>query len=258
MSLVVLFLDSVSSYLRCLTMSYSSRVVKPSRSRGYPKRSSTERRKDLISALTDSGTISMVACSFCASNSLACYYDREISVSCAECLRRGRHCDGSFSLEEFRKVGEQKKLAEAELLKKERMIAEARRRLLELEEEGIKTKEWLQHLKDTSDRMIQREMQALDVLSSRSSSDSVALGDQSLFQLPAPDPSNVDLADWFFSDDPQSFLDSSRLVSSGYVLPFVDWFLLLTYGLGNAVSVSLGSVIASLAKWCLSFGCLFG
>jgi hypothetical protein len=150
----------------------------------------------------------MVACTFCADNNRTCHYDREVSVSCAECLRRGRPCDGSFSLAEFRKVGEQKKLAEAELLKKERMIAEARRRLLELEEEGLKTKEWLQHLRTTSERMLKREMEALGVFSSYQPEESLALGDQSLFQLPAPDPSQVDLADLFFSEDPQAVLDS--------------------------------------------------
>jgi hypothetical protein len=104
-------------------------------------------------------------------------------------------------------------LAEAELFKKRQMIAEARRRLVELEEEGLKTEEWLQHLQETSNRMLRREMQALGVLSSHKPDESLALGDQSLFDAPAPEPSHVDLADLFFSDDPQWILDSGGSVS---------------------------------------------
>lgn len=149
----------------------------------------------------------MVAYTFCAENDFACHYDRDVSVSCAQCLQRGWSCDSSFSLTEFRKVGEQKEVAESELLKKEQMIAETRRRLLELEEDGLKSKEWLQHLRDISERMLRCEMRALGVLSPRRPQDSLALGNQSLFQSLAPNLSQVNLVDLFFSDDPQRVLD---------------------------------------------------
>jgi len=196
----------------------SSRVSKPSRSsRSFGGRlssrsnDSTARRLNLALAIELSGTRAMVSCSQCALHGVDCFFDSERSTRCAECLRRQRNCDGSFSLEEFRKIGEQKKQVEAELLKKERLIAEARRRLVELEEEGVKTKEWLAHLKEQSDRMLSREMRALGVLSSQPDDQEIALGNQSPFQHSVPDPSNVDLAGLFFSEDPQWFLDSVEL-----------------------------------------------
>lgn len=184
----------------------SFRVTKPAIPRS---RNSTIRRLNLAAAIELSGNKAMVSCTECARHGVECFYDSERSTRCAECLRKNRNCDGSFSLEEFRKVVDQKKLVEAELLKKRRLIAETRRRLAELEEDGLKTEEWLLHLKEQSDRMLSREMRALGVLDSCSEDQSLALGDQSVFVTPAPDPSQVDLAGFFFSDDPQLFLDVS-------------------------------------------------
>ncbi len=171
-------------------------------------RNPVTRRLALAEAITSLGHEAMVSCTECARHGAACFFDQERSTRCAECIRHQRTCDGSFSLEEFRKIGEQKKQVEADLLKKERMIAEARRRLVELEEDGVRTKEWLQHLNEVSGRMLSREMRALGVLSPQPDDQKIALGNQSPFLHSVPDPTDVDLADLFFSSDPQWFLDS--------------------------------------------------
>lgn len=52
----------------------------------------------------------MVACSERVARGSECYYNRRQSVRCHECAgNRNRKCDGSFALEEFRKVRELKK-----------------------------------------------------------------------------------------------------------------------------------------------------
>ena len=180
------------------------KAPKPPRFRAQ---SETKRLAAVAEALSISSNEAMVACSSCVASKVTCYYDRERSMKCAECLRHQRDCDGTFSLEEFRQVGEQKKLAEAELLKKKQLIAEARRRLVELEDEGIQSEIWLNHLKDVSGRMIEREMAALGVLAPQAPERRIALGDQLIFSHPLPDWSQLDFSAVYFSDDPQAALD---------------------------------------------------
>ena len=93
-------------------------------------------------------------------------------MKCAECLRFRRKCDGTFAMEEFRKVGEQKKMLEAQSLEKGRKLQElrkkllgARRALLEVEscfalteEEDLKIRDELRLVKEKSDKILKREM----------------------------------------------------------------------------------------------------
>ena len=75
-----------------------------------PPKKWTTRRNEIADALeSDEDNIAMVACSECVKHNVVYYYDRRQSVQCAACLRHQRNCDGTFSLEEFRKVGVQKK-----------------------------------------------------------------------------------------------------------------------------------------------------
>lgn len=183
------------------------RTSRPSR------RSERDRLDSIADAISgDSKNLAMVACTNCVNAKSLCYYDRERSKKCAECLRHQRECDGTFSLEEFRKVGEQKKEAEAVVLEKERTIARMRRALVEAEEEGLKAKEWLAHLSDVSSRMIQREMMALGVFEEIPPDRSIALGEPLATLSPPP---NATLADYYFAEDPDAVWRSGLPAPSG-------------------------------------------
>lgn len=119
---------------------------------------------DLLSS--DPDNEAMVSCTECINHDVVCYYDREQSVSCAECLRHQRKCDGTFSVEEFRKVGEQKKQLISKSRLKRREIARLRKTLAALEESDADIQDSLAALEDKSSRMLRREMQALGVFES--------------------------------------------------------------------------------------------
>ena len=75
-----------------------------------PPKKWTARQYEIVEALeSDRDNIAMVACSECVNHNMVCYYDWEQSVKCAAYLRHQRECDGTFSLKEFRRVGEQKR-----------------------------------------------------------------------------------------------------------------------------------------------------
>lgn len=197
----------------------SFRVIKlKPRKSSKPAKSWSERRIEIAAALeSDRDNVAMVACSECVNNNVVCYYDREQSVKCAACLRHQRNCDGTFSLEEFRKVGVQKKELEArsllvgqELHAKRQALLQARRALLEAEscfalteEEDLKIREELARVKDKSNNMLRREMKALGVLDRLPESQEIALADPDL--------------NWSESQaqDFQSFFDSGPLSRYG-------------------------------------------
>ena len=58
---------------------------------------------------SDKDNEAMVAYSECASRDEVYFYSREQSVKYAGCLRNRRECDGTFSVEQLRRIGEQKK-----------------------------------------------------------------------------------------------------------------------------------------------------
>jgi hypothetical protein len=134
---------------------------------------------DLLSS--DPDNEAMVSCTECINHDVVCYYDREQSVSCAECLRHQRKCDGTFSVEEFRKVGEQKKQLISKSRLKRREIARLRKTLAALEESDADIQDSLAALEDKSSRMLRREMQALgafdNITTSSGTSHEVALAE---------------------------------------------------------------------------------
>ena len=160
----------------------STKSTKPSLSWG-------ERRARLTDLISIPENIAMVSCTACVDHGVVCFYSREQSVRCAECLRHQRECDGTFSVKEFRKVGEQKKRLAARSRAKRREIARLRKVLIETqahaqaviaeaqaagahaqaalaeaESEDVGLQEGLAVLEDRSSRMLQREMQALGVM----------------------------------------------------------------------------------------------
>jgi hypothetical protein len=148
-----------------------------SRRSSKPAESWAERIERLAQSISISDNIAMVSCTACVKAGVTCYYDRERSVKCAECLRHQRGCDGTFALEEFRKVGEQKKLIEAQAREKRRAIAKLRKALADLEAEDVDLQDDLARLNDVSSRMLRREMTALGVMDSLDTEQEVALGD---------------------------------------------------------------------------------
>lgn len=150
-----------------------------------PLKSKRERRDELADSISSNPeNIAMVACTACVNEGVVCYYDREQSVKCAECLRHQRDCDGTFSLEEFRRVGEQKKELREKSRRKRKEIARLRRVLLDAqaalasaEEADNETQDSLAALERQSERMLQREMQALGVFNNIDSDSSVALAE---------------------------------------------------------------------------------
>ena len=102
----------------------STKSTKPSLSWG-------ERRARLADLISTPENLVMVSCTACADHGVVCYYSREQSVRCAECLRHQRECDGTFSVKEFRKVGEQKKRLAVKSRAKRREITRLRRVLME-------------------------------------------------------------------------------------------------------------------------------
>lgn len=164
-----------------------------------PRKSWKERRNEIADSLeSDIDNIAMVACSECVRNNTVCYYDREQSVSCAACLRHQRSCDGTFSLEEFRRVGDQKKEVRQKSRQKRKEIARLRRLLLEAEEEDVALQDSLAELEQKSEAMLRREMQALGVLEPFSDEQLVAWGSAEP-SLPAL---STDQVDWDSILDP--------------------------------------------------------
>jgi hypothetical protein len=157
-----------------------------------PAKSWSERRNEIADSISIEENVAMVACTSCVNNKLVCYYDREQSVKCAACLRHQRDCDGTFSLEEFRKIGEQKKQLKVKALEKRREIARLRKVLAELEEEDVAVQDDLVRLDDISSRMLQREMQALGVMDSVGNEQEVALADPNFVWEGVPAVESID------------------------------------------------------------------
>ena len=151
-------------------------------------------------------TEAMVACTECANHGDVCFYSREQSVKCAACLRHRRECDGTFSVEELRKIGEQKKQIAAKSRAKRREIARLRKTLLEArrslaalecemveqEEEDSSLQDSLAKLDEVSSNMLKREMQALGAFDKLPASEDVALAEPEFFLEGTPVTSSID------------------------------------------------------------------
>src|ERR1700742_4805267 len=127
-----------------------------------PLRVRVSQTADLLES--DLDNLAMVACSNCTNEGVLCYYDREQSVSCSECLRRRRKCDGTFSTEEYRDVDRLQKeqeqealLAKEEVLRLNAALAAVHRKLSSLKQEAIL-------LRDEKGQMLRKELINLGVM----------------------------------------------------------------------------------------------
>jgi hypothetical protein len=182
--------------------------TKPTRPQSsIPPKSQRVRFDEIADSISsDKNNEAMVACSECVNHNVTCYYDREQSVKCAECLRSRRKCDGTFAMEEFRKVGEQKKALEAQSIEKGRKLQELRRKLLDArrallevescfalaEDEDLRIRDELRLVKERSDNMLKREMQALGVFDELPVDKEIALAEPVLAWGGSPVSGSVD------------------------------------------------------------------
>ena len=94
----------------------------------------------------------MVACGNCVAAGDVCWFSEEASSRCSACVKHQRkNCNGTFVLEEFRKVVEQKKVAQQQraakdkelrvqrsnLLRAQRFFSERQRQLADLQKELV-------------------------------------------------------------------------------------------------------------------------
>lgn len=126
-----------------------------------PSRASRDRLADALSVPSNK---TMVKCSHCVEHNVDCYYDSKRSNSCAECIRKQRTCDGTFSLSEFKRVGNLKRGIQKKSRDKRREIALLRERLAQAEKEDVSLQDSLSYWEDVSDRMLKKEMVALGVI----------------------------------------------------------------------------------------------
>lgn len=138
---------------------------------------SHDRRLQLAAALSVEENLIMPACSKCVEHGDVCYYDARQSTKCAKCIEKQRKCDGTFSLEEFRKVGEQKKAITSKVRQKRREIAKLRAALAAIESESVELEDSLAHWEQVSDNMLRREMRAMGVLNEQPVEQEVAFAD---------------------------------------------------------------------------------
>ena len=182
-----------------------------------PLKEDPARLQDLADGIeSDPNNEAMVKCSECVRHNKPCYYDREQSVKCSECLRHQRKCDGTFSLEEYRKVGaEKRRVTEGvrrkhkEMARLRRVMVEARHALLAaegelaaVEEDNVKLEEDLSVLEDKSNKMLQRELLALGVLNSFEVSQEVAPADPAAVWGDLPVTEQVDWSAVFGMEAP--------------------------------------------------------
>jgi hypothetical protein len=157
-----------------------------------PVKTWNDRRNEVADSISVEENVAMVACTECVNHGVVCYYDREQSVKCAACLRHQRSCDGTFSLEEFRKVGEQKKQLLLKSRAKRREVARLRQVLAKAELEEADLNDGVAKLEEISSRMLKREMQALGVMEPLDTEQEVALGDPNFAWSELPVTDSVD------------------------------------------------------------------
>jgi cell division septum initiation protein DivIVA len=135
-----------------------------------PRSNSTQRRLALATAVEVEENLAMVACTNCASSGDLCYYSSVRSVRCSACLRKNADCDGTFSLEEFRKIVDQKKKVQEasrekrkDIARRATLLAQAQAELASIQAEDVALQEELGRIEELSSQMIRREMEALGV-----------------------------------------------------------------------------------------------
>ena len=84
--------------------SFRIRKSKPRTSK--PKRNETARLHKVADSISTKENEAMISYIKYIQRGVMCYYDRAQSIKYTKYLRHRRGCDGTFSLEEFRKIGE--------------------------------------------------------------------------------------------------------------------------------------------------------
>lgn len=220
----------------------SSADLPPKRNKSKkPEPPRPQKFANLAEAIKYWGNEAMVSCSECVKHGDECWYDRYQSVACAKCVNHQRKCDGTFSLEELRKVGELKRAeqrkrrvrtkrvkdAKAKLLAARQALMEANKALLEAESSVMKEEDALDkidseliRIEDFVGSALRREMLTLGVLESMPEDQQIALGDTDLSFMDSSCP--VAGVDWFTGDvssvDPVLLGDQSPR-SPGEVAP---------------------------------------
>jgi hypothetical protein len=150
-----------------------------------PAKTKSESRIELADAIESfPDNKAMVSCTKCVENNAVCYYDRAQSMSCAECIRHQRTCDGTFALEEFRRVGEEKKRLQGQarderrrIMRLRKVLAAAQAELADAEMKEVDLQDSIAAVEETSSRMLRREMQVLGVMGSLDNATEVALAE---------------------------------------------------------------------------------
>jgi hypothetical protein len=148
------------------------------------------------------------------SHGVVCYYDREQSVKCAACLRFQRNCDGTFSIKEFRKVGEQKKQLVSKTRAKRREIVRLRKALAAMESDEAELEATLASLEERSSNMLKREMLALGVMDPLDTAKEVALADPSFVWADMPVTDSIDWEEVWGAVPPGSAQDGPSLAAA--------------------------------------------
>lgn len=159
-----------------------------------PEKSRADRDKQLAEFIVSLGIEAMVSCTQCLNAGVTCYYAREQSVKCAECIAKHRNCDGTFSVDELRKIGELKKSEQKKRRQKLLEISKLRAALAQLETEQHSLEESIADLDDRTERMLKREMLALGVFDKLPDEQEIALGDVDMSWL--DHGLNVQQIDW--------------------------------------------------------------
>jgi hypothetical protein len=123
---------------------------------------------------------------------VVCYYDRERSIKCTAYLRFQRNYDSTFSIEEFRKVGEQKKQLVSKTRAKRREIVRLRKALAAIESDEAELEATLALLEEKSSNMLKREMLALGVMDSLNTEKEVALAEPLFVWANMPVTNSID------------------------------------------------------------------
>lgn len=94
-------------------------------------------RNRLANALSVPSNKTIVKCSHYIEHKVDYYYDSKRLNSYAECIQKQRSCDGTFSLLEFKRVGNLKRGIQKKSRDKRRKITLLRERLAQAEKEDV-------------------------------------------------------------------------------------------------------------------------
>ncbi len=136
-------------------------------------RSSTQRRKDVISRIEQIGIqlFDMGRCTPCQESGSLCFVLKGYS-KCSSCTKKGiQHCDGSFSVAEFDHLEAQKQKLRAEAQAKRQEVgrlaaaaAAAYTALAQAQQEEVDISSQIDRYSETQSRMLRQELHALDDL----------------------------------------------------------------------------------------------